>query len=915
LRNSKWNLTLPLKEARRNNELVSLADSEMLRFIDSINGVDLDVRIKTISEKRLEIESIKSKPKSKNNKNRIKKLYEELDELQYIKDYLCLIVDNNKDFNRANDDFVINGIKYTRLTASSGGLKNSVVIYVNKNLHSELQKRMDNGRSQNVELSPSKYGAYESLCCSASMPVKSKAKVLIVHDCETKIFENIIQLDDTKQSPPEMKIIESELNYNESDGYGLISPKLSLDYANELGEDYTPSGFIIRNSFCKGTVFTFDFHKFAETETQRKNDKRKYIVKDVWETEHDIRDIDLILTTSMLKLWKWYSSAKDYFENCEKNGYSFSVTKICPKGLEHERHLNYQFIQNYKLNDEDVDSLVKNTVTEIKDVVGGDYRKAILFLKGKDLTLENYHMRDYDFLTALMIDERLHKDPFVKDRINFFIKKRIKEAKIGVLAVKGNYQIVSGDPYSLCQHIFGIRATGLLGKGEFYSQYFVNRNIDKVVGFRAPMSCYNNIRKLKIVSNEQKNFWYQYMKTVMIFNSWDATAHAMNGLDKDGDAIFCIVDDTLLRNTENLNAIICVQKSAPTSSINRDSLIQSNKDSFGDDIGKTTNKITSMVERQSGFDESSREYIELDYRIMCGQMYQQNCIDRFKGIVSNPMPKAWFDPMECKIKDGDDDETILRKEFNQRILADKKPYFMRYVYSAENHKYTNYLKKTDCKCRREFKISLKELLELQSPTEEQVKFIEFYHKRMPLGMNPCTMNKICWTIENAVKEHSLRMKYDKSDFDSSILKSEHDYTKKDYYALESLYNLYLVKSQTFIKNLKANNRHLEKEDIDIARLDFIKEFQCEATLICSNKYELCNILVDLCYSSNNSKQFCWDICGRTIIENLLMKNNYKVNVPIKCGGGDISFGGEKFKMFEVEYEIEDVVEEESGIIG
>ena len=49
-------------------------------------------------------------------------------------------------------------------------------------------------------------------------------------------------------------------------------------------------------------------------------------------------------------------------------------------------------------------------------------------------------------------------------------------------------------------------------------------------------------------------------------------------------------------------------------------MIQSNIDSFGDDIGKTTNHITAMYDVQAQFEEGSREYEELDYRIQCGQL-------------------------------------------------------------------------------------------------------------------------------------------------------------------------------------------------------------------------------------------------------------------------------------------------------
>lgn len=39
LRKSKWNLTLSLKDARKNSEMISLMDSQTLRWIDEINKI------------------------------------------------------------------------------------------------------------------------------------------------------------------------------------------------------------------------------------------------------------------------------------------------------------------------------------------------------------------------------------------------------------------------------------------------------------------------------------------------------------------------------------------------------------------------------------------------------------------------------------------------------------------------------------------------------------------------------------------------------------------------------------------------------------------------------------------------------------------------------------------------------------
>lgn len=73
-----------------------------------------------------------------------------------------------------------------------------------------------------------------------------------------------------------------------------------------------------------------------------------------------------------------------------------------------------------------------------------------------------------------------------------------------------------------------------------------------------------------------------------------------------------------------LPALICAQRKAQKRISTDEDFIQSNIDSFGNDIGKTTNWATSMYEVRAGFPEDSEEYKTLTYRIQSSQLYQQN---------------------------------------------------------------------------------------------------------------------------------------------------------------------------------------------------------------------------------------------------------------------------------------------------
>ena len=179
MRNAKWNLTLPIEEARRNDEVISLADSQMLRWIDELNGVtDADGKARDI---KLKIKDIKKQPNSTANKRAIRQLYKDLDELQFQKDYMCIVIDKDKDYYRACRGFTINGIKYARLLGTNGGIKNSTIVFVSERLAPELRRRIENGRNQEKELVTAKLEAYKALTCSASIPVSLPHGILYTY--------------------------------------------------------------------------------------------------------------------------------------------------------------------------------------------------------------------------------------------------------------------------------------------------------------------------------------------------------------------------------------------------------------------------------------------------------------------------------------------------------------------------------------------------------------------------------------------------------------------------------------------------------------------------------------------------------------------------------------------------------------
>ena len=855
----------------------------MLRWIDELNGnADSEALAKQIKRS---ISNLKAVDNDRQTRAQIKKLYARLDDVQFEPDYMCLIIDKKQDYYRACRGFSINGIKYKRLLGTNGGIKNSTIVFVSERLEPELKRRVENNRNPTKELVTAKLEAYKALTCSASVSVSFPNGILIVDDCETEHVSDIVYLSDEAVGEPAMELRKKQLlKVDASDGFGLMLPSLAERWSKELGLNYVMSGCNSRFAWEKGMVYTFDFIDFAEQVANT------YIVTDAWGDEVDIRNVELILTTSMVKLWDSYDSCEDYISKSISNKYTFGVPKTCPESLESERSLNYQFIQSFSLSDTDIDELIAPTITEIHDVLGGDWRKSVLFMKGSYLSENNIDSIENDYIKALMINPQLINDPFVRQNIYQSIKYRIKDAKVGVIKVHGNYSIVSGDPYSLCQSIFNLKVTGLLKSGEIYNQYWADANANELICFRAPMTCHSIVRKVVSADNPSIRHWYKYMKTCTVLNSWDDTANSLNGMDFDGDLVMLTDNEVLLKNHKPLPTLICVQRNAAKKISTEEDFIQSNIDSFGNEIGQTTNWITSMFEVQSRYSEDSREYKELDYRIQCGQLFQQNAIDKAKGIICKPMPKEWHDVYSInKLTDE------KKKEFYLSIVADKKPYFMRYIYPALNSDYEKYVKKANKNALREFGCTVDELLALpiDELSKEQTEYLYYYKLRLPVGIGDCVMNKICKRFEDEFD--GIVKKLDESvDFDYTFLKSGETYTNYELRSMRKLYQEYLQEAQQWAVFVSKN-----KVDVwDFSALMKLREtdYLNRCRKISPNIHVLCDILLDLCYKSSSGKRFVWKICADEIIKNLLMSNNHMISYPTKCSNGDISYGGQTFIM-------------------
>ena len=895
---NNYDVNLSLNDVAYNSEIViSVGHSQLIKWIEEETGTSENyLKVQKI---RREIKELKKLDNTIDNQNMIRNKYNDLYKFQFEPNLVSIQFDNKAHFNKCCSKLTINGQKFHRLYGTPGGLKMSTVLFINSELYSSIKAKIDNGRRDtkikdgeevDVMHSVAKLEAYYALTSSTSSPV-SWPKMIVVKGTMVNFEADVIEVSDSDDGDPiTNRVTNKDISLEINDGCGIMSPEYSRKINAELTQsDEIVSGVCARCAFYKGMLFTFPFKEFAQDVAHKET------IIDAWGHERNVMEADVIATTSQLKLWDSYSSYEDYYENCIKNGYEFRITKVSEE-LDESRNLNYQFVQSVNLCDEDVDALISPTVDEIQDIISLDPRKSIVYLAGSGLDERNVMKSDMA-AQALMINNELINDPYIRSRIEKMIAKKIRLAKIATLDVDGNFALISGDPYAMCEDIFGMKVKGILGAGEIFHKFWEDKGVKEVVCMRAPMCVAFNTVKQQIKYSEAADYWFRYIKDCIILNSWDTLRIAESGADCDGDILFTTNNKVLVDNHIKLPALDCQQRGAvkvKSSEITEDMIAATNKRSFKSNVGSITNIGTSMLNLQANYNEGDIEYNELEYRTICIQHFQQLVIDSVKnGFKMKPMNAMWNTLQACLPSPDDTEDISKLKNFNKRICAYRKPFFFIYRYNTTKMEYDKYVKKVNSKLKQKYHISLDELLSSDDLHDELLFEREMFYNRCPVDMSPGVVNRIAWAV-NGKFDHFNSLP--KVAFDKEILKSGIEYSKTDFYKVRDVYKEYRDSIKNLAKKTKSDEVDADDDGIiNKAAIDLI--FKGRFYDACSNGKVLCDILIDLLYDKPNSKGVVWDICGDVVIDNLLEKSGRMITYPeAVLEDEEFSCCRKKFKM-------------------
>ena len=903
LKEKNYNIKeITIFEARKNAELVGISDSEMTRTIYRVTGrkfskSSLD---DLLSQKR----KISKKKNSSENRKAISSISEKIDSELFIPEIISLKIIDKRHYQNIIDKggFKVNGKTYVPFIFSAGLIRRNTGLFIESSIKDVVMEIFDNGRDKSVPIVPAKYNSYLGLYSSSTLEV-TYPRIAIVPDL-VQVRKKLVDFASYvgEGIDPVIEEVEKDIEFNFFDGCGLVSPKMAKIWSSDLELDYVGSTFGIRSSWLKGMCVVMDFHKFAREEAEGNT------IKDIYGNEVDIRNIDVIVSPSMFKLWDSYKSTEEYVSNCRINNLGWGISKVNPKTEKSFSKTSYQFLQVLNIErEEQIEGLCRPTVDWISKVSGGDISFTLLYALG-DITdfSKGWFDRIDPVYQALILDNKLIKDSFLISHLDKSLVKRKHDSKKGNLFLNGNYQAIIPDSYLYCCHIFGIELKPLLNDGESYSNYWNEQNVSDVVGIRSPIVFQSEIVHLKLKNDEMTKKWFGHISSGIILpgNGVSTDFALLGGADGDFDLLATINSSELLECRTGGLPVLYDTKKPPKIEINKSSemeLVNAQMKGFGSKVGFFTNISSTLYALLYNFPRDSLEYRIILDRLKWGRVLQGQELDKQKGLVIPSFPNHWV-----KYKKITDDMSELEKNsqtFNNKILAEKRPLFFIYLYDSYMRKYKKEQTTYNNISLTRYDIDFETLRLLEQKTQEQKILIERYERKTYFIDNNSPMNLISRYMEDSLKNVRTNKSNISKTFDYSVLLSKSFKTpsKNDIEKVKLLYKEY--------KSLKRSlrNGHNEYDESNYSSVEEIfKYIRLKAySAINSNERELSDILVYCVYEilGTQSKGFMWNCFGKDVVDNIKERKKDKfVRIPMPSKNGNIKYLWKNYGNFIINIE-------------
>lgn len=894
LKKSKYNIDISLDDARKNSEVISVNNSELLRAL---------FRLKKTEFNQKELNSLfflrNKTRKLENNEENHKLLLEtneKIEKILFIEDLVSIKFTNKVHYTAIlnRKGFYINGTKFVPFMASAGMIRKNTALFVNNNLKDRLMDVLENDRNTETPMAAAKFGAYFSLYSSSTLPV-SFPRFAVVADTEIETLRRVdfvtyMGVDEDDNVTEKDYIIKA----NAFDGQGLISPSLAAQWSAELELDYTFSNAIIRAPFLKGLVTVFDFHLFSASVANT-----KYFT-DVYGDTQNINDIDLIISESMFKLWNAYDNTETYINSCHKNKLGFGIAKVSPKTERSYSRTSYQFLQILNLNDVDVANLCEPTINWVRDISGGDADAMILYATGEN----GFEPKDFnrmDITTkAILLNPELARDRYIQSKFIKTIEKKKKESYMGSLLLNANYSFMISDPYYQAVKVFNLNIAPLLKDGEHYCEYWQNKGLETVGAIRSPIVHHSEFNILHLQNRDDTRFWYQHIHSGVIFpaNGIGIDCAIHGGADNDGDLVCTINNSTMIKG--KISGLSIVYESTKAEKVKVDARddrkqVEGQLNGHNSKVGFSTNISSSLYCLLEEFPLGSPERDVILKRLKIGRVIQGEIIDSVKGLKAPPFRNHW-----TKYKRITDDMSPEEKEkwiFNNEILCQIRPAFFRFLYPHYMSKYNKEIKKYDIYSLGVFGKDFLEISSSPTRSDDENKIVDLYKHKSFFLDNNSVVNKISRYMRGNLGMVDKYSSTSSKAFDYRLLLDK-NIKEPDIYKL--------AKMKEYLQHYKSFKRGMWHDtENSYANLDAFASYlkkECYIN-ISSNDMELATYAVLTTYADEVSMvEFAWKLFPAGILGNIQSNSFRVIKIPVADPLGEIEYLWNRYSIKEFSLE-------------
>ena len=414
-----------------------------------------------------------------------------------------------------------------------------------------------------------------------------------------------------------------------TDGSGMVLPRVSR------------KNFMFRAPWMKGLLGVFPFDEFII------ENNCSPVIKDIYGKEHNILDegIEVILTKSIFKLWKYYDSFEEYKENFKKYNCTAGICNMEDDRISNAR-INYQMLQTLTdITDEEINKLIKPSSDKLRNMILSKENMM-------DALGINVYNKNMSYMQkAIKMYPPILADRYIRAQINEYRNSLLKKYRSGKLEIYSKYAFILPDFYAACQFWFCNQENpeGLLKDGEVFCRLFpFSKKLDCL---RSPHlyrehAVRKNVACKNVESDEDRerlNELSRWYDTDGIYTSTHDLISKILMFDVDGDKSLVVADKTLIsvaeRNMKGIVPLYYNMKKAGVTEINNKNIYAGLNAAFiGGNIGIYSNDISKIWNNDvfiNGTEEEKQEAIDA-IKLLC--LENNFCIDYAKTLYKPTRP-------------------------------------------------------------------------------------------------------------------------------------------------------------------------------------------------------------------------------------------------------------------------------------